>query len=85
MELGRSVLLNVLNSCVNLDLSFGEYFQFRSENDVFQVSQEKMTENEGFSRSTFFLVGVRAWDLANRHHICSRARNQQQFGLGTSR
>ena len=85
MELGRSVLLNVLNACINLDVSFGDYVQLRSKNDVLQVSQEKMTENDSFSRSILFLVGVRIWDLANRHHICSRARKQQQFGLGTSR
>ena len=85
MKLGRSNLLNVLNTCSSLDISFGEFFQFRSEIDVFQVSQEKMTENDGFSRSTFFLAVVRVSTLANRHHIYSQAGNQQQFGLGTSR
>ena len=70
MKLGRSILLNVLNTCIKYDISFGEYFQFRSESDVFQVSPEKMTENEGFSRSTFFLDEFVLSNLAN-HQLTS--------------
>ena len=32
-----------------------------------------------FFEAQFFLRGVKLWGLANRHHICSRARNDKQF------
>ena len=68
-----------------LGLGSHKYFQFQKEIDVTKEVTEKILEIRCFSGPTFLLTGVGRSHLANRHHICVRARKRIQNRPGDSR